>query len=341
LFFLLTAIAGISVALETSEPQWRDPEFGHRIARLHEFRKENPSLSLVMALGTSRTQNAIHPAAIGSLDETGSLRMFNFGQSGSSPLMVLLTLMRILDEEIRPAAILIEVLPPWLTLGGAAEDQFRDKVPQLSRLDLQHLTPYCDSSNDLRGRWLAARSAPWHAQRISLMSHWLPQWMPWQSRINFQWQTMDADGFVPFLYTDPPTAFRTDALAKSHQQYADLFGGFRPSEISLRALRDLVTLCRAERIPVAFFVPPVAPTFRNWFSPAAWSTGESDVLALSQELGIDLFSPPPPFADADFADGHHMLRKSAERYSRWLADTHLRAWCKRTRLVSSNTSKSP
>jgi hypothetical protein len=339
LIFLLIAIAGIAFALETSKPQWRDPEFGHRIARLHKIQQQNPSCSIVLVLGTSRTQNAIRPAAMGFLDEDNTIQMFNFGQSGASPLKILLTLMRILDEGIRPAAVLVEVLPVWLTFDGAAEDQFQNDVPQLSVIDLQHLAPYCHNPDELRSRWLAARTSPWHTQRISLMSHWLPNWMPWQSRINFQWQTMEPDGFVPFLFTDPPLAFRTEATAKTRQQYAGSFGGFRPGAMSLRALSDLVARCRTANVPVAFFVPPVAPTFQSWFDPGAWRAGESDLLAVSKELGVDVFQPPNQFADVDFADGHHMLRKSAERYSRWLADTHLHTWCKRNRIMLSGFAK--
>jgi len=324
---LLFTMLGIAIALETVRPQWRDPEFGHRVAGLHEIHQENPTRSHVLVLGTSRTQNAINPTAMGFLDAAGTVRVFNFGQSGASPLKILLTLTRILGEGIRPEAVIVEVLPTWLTWEGPAEDQFRTEIQRLSLDDLQHLAPYCDHLDDLRGQWFAARSSPWHAQRISLMSHWLPQWMPWQSRINFQWQSMTLDGFVPYLYIVPPPEFRLEATEKTRQQHAGLFQGFRPSSMSLRAMRDLAARCRSEHIPVAFFIPPVAPIFRGWFEPQAWQTGESDLKAFCQELGIELFPAPNEFTDADFADGHHMLRTSAELYSQWLADKHLRSWC--------------
>jgi len=331
----LIAMAGISTALETVKPEWRDPEFGHRIARIREIQKQNPSHSFVLALGTSRTQNAIQPSAMGFLDDAGTLRVFNFGQSGASPLKLLLNLLRILDTGIKPAAILVEVLPVWLTMDGTAEEQFRDKASQLSRVDLRHLATYCNNPDQLQSQWLAARAVPWYSQRISLMSHWLPQWMPWQMRINSQWQRMEPDGFVPFLYTVPPPEFRAEATAKTREQYAGSFGGFRLSEMSKRTLRDLVSRCRAEGIPVAFFIPPVAPNFRGWFEPHAWLAGETDLRALCLEVNVELFQSPDHFADDDFADGHHMLRNSVERYSRWLADTHIRAWYRRNMTLSS------
>jgi hypothetical protein len=339
LFSILSAMIGLSITLETGKPEWLDPEFGHRLARIRDIQKENPRHSLVIALGTSRTQNAIQPSSMGFLDEAGAIRMFNFGQSGASPLKILMTLMRLLDTGIKPAAILVEVLPVWLTMDGPAEEQFRDKASQLSRVDLQRLAPYCNDPDDLQSQWLAARAAPWYSQRISLMSHWLPQWMPWQVRINSQWQRMETDGFVPFLYTVPTPEFRTEATAKTQMQYAGSFGGFRVTEMSKRALRDLVERCRAEDIPIAFFIPPVAPTFRGWFEPAAWLSGESDLRVLCMELNVDLFPSSEQVTDDDFADGHHMLRMSAERYSRWLAETHIRAWYSRNQSPSSKSDR--
>ena len=250
----------------------------------------------------------------------------------------MLTLPRLLDEGIHPAAILVEVLPVWLSMDGVAEEQFRDKVPQLSRDDLRYLSPYCNDASDLQDRWLAARSAALYTQRTSLMSHWLPHWLPWQHRISFQWLTMDPNGFVPFLYTDPPPEFRAEALAQTRHQYSGSFSGFRPSEISRRALEELVSRCRTEAIPIAFFSPPVAPAFQGWFADGVWLAGERDLQMISREMGVELFPAPESFLNADFADGHHMLRQSAERYSRWLAEKHLTAWLERNR-VSTRCNK--
>lgn len=316
------------MALETTKPEWRDPEYGHRLVRLRELRSERPSRPLVLFFGTSRTQNAIHPAAMGFSNEEGSPRVFNFGQSGSTPLKVLLTLERLLDERIRPAAIVVEILPVWLAPHESTEEQFEDKASQLSSADLLQLVPYCDSPEALARQWLVAHANPWHAQRMSLMSHWLPQWLPWQRRIDFQWRTMEADGFVPFLYREPPAFFRNAATTQTHQQFAATFAGFRPSPLALRALRDLVARCRIEGIPIAFFEPPVAPIFKEWFDTTAWKSGESELRAFAEEVRMELFPCTDDFTDDDFADGHHMLRGAADRYSRWLA-AHLRDWLAR------------
>ena len=291
-------------------PEWRDPEYGHRLIRVREIQNETPQRPLVLVLGTSRTQNAIHPAAMRLGDD--SPRVFNFGQSGAAPLTVLLTLRRLLEDGIRPQSVLVEVLPAWLAKDGPAEVQFHETVARLSYSDVRDLTPYCDRPLALRKDWILARTASWHAQRISLMSHFLPQWLPWQSRIAFQWRSMDPDGFVPYLYSDPLPSFRAMATAQTHENYAYAFAGIRPSAVSLRALTDVVTLCREWGIAVAFFVPPTAPVFRSWFAPGVWNEAETSLRRFACDLHVEVYSAPEDFNDSNFADGHHLLRGAAQ-----------------------------
>jgi hypothetical protein len=325
----LAATVGMSAAVETVRPEWRDPEFGHRLRRLEQVRRESPGRPLVLVLGTSRTQNAIHPAAMGFADEPGSPRAFNFGQSASPALKVLLTLERVLDAGVRPSAVVVEALPVWLVADGPAEKQFAETVTRLSAADLRHLASYCDDPAALRAKWLAARVAPWHEQRVVLMSHWLARWLPGRERLDFQWNATDADGFTPFPYEEPRPDIREAATEHARREYAGAFEWFRPGAVSVRALRDLVARCRAEGIPVAFAVPPVSPAFRGWFRPDVWAAADAELRSLARELGVELFPAFDGFAEEDFADGHHLLRGGAERYSRWLADTHLKPWLAR------------
>ena len=47
---------------------------------------------------------------------------------------------------------------------------------------------------------------------------------------------------------------------------------------------------------------------------------------LSAEKGVPIFPAPAHLSDDDFADGYHPLADGAAKYSRWLADNHLRPW---------------
>ncbi len=172
--------------------------------------------------------------------------------------------------------------------------------------------------------WLGARVSPWFTQRQVLMSHWAPRWQPWKQRIDFQWDTVDADGFQPIGEVAPEV--RATAIAHAKEEYVGAFAEFSPGAASVRAMRDLVVLCRRENIPVAFFIPPVSPRFRGSFAPGVYSLGEAHLLELARRLKVTVFPAPRDMTEDEFMDGHHMLRQGAEKYSRWFADNHLKPW---------------
>lgn len=323
---MLAATAGMSTSIETVKPQWRDPEYGYRLARLRQLAEEAPDRPLVLILGTSRAQNAFAPRAMGFAGEAGAPCAFNFGQSAAPPLRVLLNLNRLLDEGIRPAAVVVEVLPAWLSANGSAEDQLREAAPRFSAGDLRRLAPYCADPNALRNRWAAARIAPWSAQRIVLMSHWAPRWLPWSERIDPQWNGMEPDGFVPFPNQFATPEFRVEATARARREYAAAFAGFRAGDASLRALADLIKRCRANGIAVAFAIPPVSPVFRSWFRPGVLQDGEAALRSFASNHGVEVFPTFEELEESAFVDGHHLLQSGAEKYSCWLARTHLTPW---------------
>jgi hypothetical protein len=331
--FIVTAMLAMSGAIETMKPEWRDPEFGHRLARLRQLQRHSPDRPLVLFLGTSRTQNAIDPRAMGFPDEPSSPLVFNFGQSGSAPLKVLLTLERLLDEGIRPSAVVLEVLPVWLAADGSAERVFRNVQPRLSMGDLRRLAPYRANGDELYWKWLPARIAPWSAHRVVLMSHWCPRWLPWGERIDPQWLGMEADGFVPYPTQFDSPEFRAIATAHAQREHAGTFSGYGFGESSLQALGDLVNRCRGEYISLLFVEPPVSPMFRGWFRPGVWESGDVRLRAFAGELGVRLVSPFDGLEEPDYIDGHHMLRTGAEKYSRRLAEWHLKPWLSRAGVV--------
>lgn len=320
----VAANLGLAVALETTHPQWRDPEFGHRLTRLRQSERAHPDRPLVLVLGTSRAQNAICPAAMGFADAPGSPRVFNFGQSASPPLKVLLTYRRLREAGVRPAAVLVEILPTWTMANGPAEKELETQWPRLAAADLRHLRAHSRTPTALWRGWLYARLVPWHTQRVALLSHWLPRWLPWETRLDGNWTSMDADGFQPIGFVRPEA--REAATAHAWKQYQLGFQKYWPGPASFRALDELVSDCRAEGIPVAVFLPPVSPAFRAAFRPGVYEAGEQAVRQFAHSRDVPVFPPPEGLEETDFMDGHHMMRSGAETYSRWLADTHLKPW---------------
>lgn len=323
---VLAALLGMATAVETVKPEWRDPEYGHRLRQLQHLRAAHPGRPLVVAIGSSRTQMGVSPAAMGFADEPGSPLVYNFGQSGAGPLRLLLTLLRLLDDGVKPDFLLVELFPAALVADGPADGSLAKIGPRLSARDLRHLESYCADPAGLRRQWAADRLASWHSLRLTLLSHWQPHWLPWQHRLAFQWDMMDGFGFTPHPYQVMPPGEREKGIERVRKDYHAALASFRVGTTSDRALRELVGRCRTEGIPVAFYLMPEGPAFRSWY---AWETRTAIATyleTLSRETGVPVFDAAAGFAEGEFADGHHLLRHGATRFSRKLADECIRPW---------------
>ena len=100
----------------------------------------------------------------------------------------------------------------------------------------------------------------------------------------------------------------------------------RVAASTVRASAVLIERCRAEGIPVAFVWAPTSPFVTGWLSPEGQHASADYAATLTREFGVPVFPPPDDLDDDDFADGSHLRPGAAERYSRWLADTHLKPW---------------
>lgn len=326
-FAVGVALFGMALAVETVKVDWRDPEYGHRLKQLRALQTAHPGRPLVVALGSSRTQMGFHPTAMGFPDEPGSPLVYNFGQSAAGPLRQLLTFRRLRDAGIKPDFVLVELFPMAVTADGPAERQLRDYAPKLGAADLRRLAPYCDDVGSLWREWAANRAASWHSLRLSLMSHWQGGWLPWQKRVSFQWEQLDPRGWTPFPIENVTAERRADGTAKASKEYAERLTNWRVGASSQRALRDLVERCRTDGVGVAFYLMPEGPAFRTWYASATRAAVDEYVEGVRRDLA-PVFDATDGFAEHEFFDSHHLLRTGAARFSKRLADEHLKAWAR-------------
>lgn len=330
---------GLAGLLETACPHWRDPEFGHRLHQLRRLQQQNSApRPLVLILGTSRAQNGLQPSAMLLGDDVSSPLVFNYALTGSPPVKVLLTLYRLLDRGIIPDALLVEVLPLWLASNAPAEVVFEQTMERLSWSDLRRLRPYCADYELLHRRWWKQRLTPWSTQRVVLKSHWCPRWLPWSERVDPFWTGMMEDGFMPFLYAEPTPEFRQRTCEHARREYAYAFAGITFGKRSIQAMEELVTICRQKGIALSWVEPPTSPRFRSWFVPGVWERGQQDMLALAQQWNIPVFLAALEMQEEEFADGHHLLRHGAARYSQWLSEHYVRPWLSSLRSIPSYSS---
>src|SRR6266404_8754186 len=113
-FFVALQI-GLAIMIDRGLPKVRDAHWAALENRLRCRLEENPQAKLVVMLGSSRTQLALQGGRVS--DRTGNQHsiVFNLGINGSGPLMEFVALRRLLEQGIRPDAVLVELMPSFLS----------------------------------------------------------------------------------------------------------------------------------------------------------------------------------------------------------------------------------
>ena len=324
------ATAGLAVSVETIRPEWRDPEYGHRIHQLRQWRVEAPDRPLVLVFGSSRTQMGIAPAAMGFGDRPGAPLVYNFGYRSGRLFRSCFQLMRVLDEGPRPDHVLIQLSMVDLIGGVDGELLPGEWGSRLEAGDFERLRPYLPEQTEFRRAWLAARLKPWSAHRQSIVSDVMPELQSRSTRqVQYYWERLDRYGFTPHHMESPTPGYRNALYARARRVHDLAFAGAPVSAVTRPVIRDLVGRCRSEGIAVGFFWAPESVTYRSWYSAEARREMQGFEEWLTGELGAPVFPAPPDLPDTDFVDGFHMIRCGAEKYSRWLAETHLKPWLAR------------
>lgn len=306
--FALSQLA-MNVAVDTVRPHWRDPEAAVRFAPL----SRPDARPLVVALGSSRTQMGFDPDSLGPLP--GSPRVLNLAQAGGRLPTQLVSLRRLHRAGVRPAVVLIEILPA--SLADARPFEARLELQTLSLCDLVAVMPECADPASAWRDWLGTRVAPVRQFRFHVISdcgggHLLPS----SARTDFHKKQTRPGGWMPYFFETVSPKKRAVSLAADRAHYGPLVAELA---ITCEARALLATIAReaeARGAAVAFVVPPESPEFRSWYGPGA----NLRLAELLRELreSWPVFDFRCAFEGGDFADGHHLLRHAAREYSRRL-----------------------
>jgi hypothetical protein len=309
---------GLAIAAECSL-YVRDPGYSDKEIRLARQEALHPDGPRVVMLGTSRTAAAFHA---GRLREQlgGRGVVFNFGIPASGPITHIVYLKRLLADGHRPDLLILEVLPPTLadTPGGP-------KIPagplegrflfgdRLRRHEIADVVRY-GFPGEVRTKWRDSVVKPWYAIRFPLMGRIMPSAQPWQLR--FDWSRgCDEFGWgAPFNDTVTPDEY-AHGLFRAQGEYRAILADLKPDGGGARALADLLTLCREEKIAVRLVMMPEASGFRSMYSPVVLARLHEFLDRLCRDHGCAAIDAREWLPDSAFSDGHHMLKPGAELFS--------------------------
>jgi hypothetical protein len=307
----------LAAAIELRFPELRDPEFGRKATRLAARTSAAPRPYTVLMLGSSRVLFGFDAGRLEGPIARAAGRpavVYNFGLSGAGPLAELLTLRRLLARGARPDLLLVEAWPPQLCAGYDERDHF--PALRLWRDDLPLLERYGAPAARLWADWWAARPVPCYAHRFAILSRLLPALLPDAQRQDWAWGCDDA-GWVRAEGGLTPEQRRAGE-ERGHGQYAALLADFRPGGPACRALRELLEVCRRERIPVALVVLPEASDFRALYPPQARERADVLLADLAREHGVPVLDARAWVPDECFWDSHHLGAAGAAAFTEQL-----------------------
>lgn len=308
--YLLVSFA-VGARIESGGAAFVDPVFASRLAPLQSRWTAEPGARRVLCLGSSRAMSGIDADA---LAESGTDSVaFNFGVPAGGPVTTNLYLRRLLERGVRPDRLVLEVLPPFLAGQNGVVGERAWLTPD--RLHPREAEWFCTTGIPFAvpsrfDQWLR----PLSVWRNGLQTRAIPNWVASGANLAST-EDMLPSGFVPWP-NDPTTdERRRGAVETTRGQYRAILDGFEVGAPMLGCLRDTLEICRRDGIRVDLLLMPESSEFRSWYPAGADSAILKGVRGLNSRV-IDHRRAMP---DGEFADGHHLHRDGARRYTRLLA----------------------
>lgn len=305
------------IAIEYRYPQYRDPDYGHKITRLQQrtIHADPKPLTIVM-LGSSRTRFGLKAGTLERplADALGRpVVVFNFGINAAGPVVQLMNLNRILAGGVRPDLLLVEVLPPLLA-GQVPLHEVEELMLPAARLgwrDLPLIERYSSPDRQrLNWNWFVSSLVPWYTHRFAILSDVYPYFMPDSTRIDL-FMTADNSGDVDINFGKMTPERARKAVQFTHDRFLHFLQDFRVGGGACEGLRELLDTCRREQIPAALVLMPEGEVFRSWYSAGAWRQVQTFLDDLSREYRTPLISTRDWMPEKDFPDSHHLLGEGA------------------------------
>jgi hypothetical protein len=315
--------ASVVAFLEWRHPEFLDPKYGCRLLALRALREEQENRTLLLVLGSSRAEQGFRPSLLAQTGETAGPLFYNMARGGSSPLLYLLTLRRLLADGVRPDGLLVEIFPPALVEN---EDSALIYKPTLR--DWPLLRRY-----SVGGRtwafWLQDRLLLWYKYRSGFLEWAAPRWLLPEARWGENlWDYQGGEWRV--LGNKVSSQERRRLTDDARQRYAPSLEHFRISADADRALRELLDTCRVQNIAVVLFLMPESSEFRRWYPPEARHRLSDYLAVLHRQYDTPLVDARCWIEDWDFADGHHLLSWGATAFTRRFAHEALSILDRRT-----------
>jgi hypothetical protein len=307
--------AFLVVILAYFHPELRDPESGLRDRYLRKCLAESPARPLVLVLGSSRAAMGLKPSALPplSLGTEAPPIVFNYSVLGAGPLSELSNLRRLLARGIRPRCILIEVWPPFLAQEGLFVEERRLIAHDLRWSDLHLIRHYFTDHWAGYEQWAEEVLVPCVSYRKRLLKRYAPALA--EPEDEHGWRTLDRSGWLASPWAHTSAQEYAKFVENARKMCGPAFERFHISPISDGAMREMLDLCRRNRIVVALFLMPEASELRALYYPDMTGKVDGYLRNLSRAFSVPVIDARLWAPDEDFYDSCHLTAEAAPRFT--------------------------
>jgi hypothetical protein len=327
--YLLWALVGfaalqiaLGVAIDWKLFAVRDANFVYKRWQLQARIAEHPGAPLVLALGSSRTKMGLLASRLHLSSAGKPAVVYNYAIPGSGPLTQLITLRRLVNDGVRPEAVLLELMPGQFNrVPGRPIDEKNLDGGRLRAGELVSAARLAKSPHVLVANWLTSRCVPcyWYASELGLNGARPPEW---RRPLGAEPPLSDGLGWEAGLMKVTPEQRkqRTDFAV---DQYYDVYTKAGVAAEAVRELRLMLDLCREKGILVHLVVPPESSQFRAIYNQEFVAEFEATLSNICREYALSLTNAQEWLADERFYDGLHELPEGAAEYTERLERTLL------------------
>jgi hypothetical protein len=327
--YLLWALVGFAalqiafgVAIDWKLSAVRDATFVYKRWQLQARMADHPGAPLVLALGSSRTMMGVRASRLHLSSAGKPVVVYNYAIPGSGPLTQLITLRRLVNDGVRPQALLLEVMPGQFNrVTGRSVDEKNLDGGRLRAGELVSAARLAKVPHLLVANWLTSRCVPcyWYASELGLNGAHRPEW---GRPLGAEPPLTDGLGWQAGLWRVTPEQRkqRTDFAVS---QYYDVYTKDGVAAEPVRELRLMLELCREKGILVHLVVPPESSQFRALYSQTFVGEFEATLSNICREYSLSLTNAQEWLADERFYDGLHELPEGASEYTERLERTLL------------------
>lgn len=307
---------GLSYVVDSVDPAIRDSEYARKLASLERLTASTEDQPLMLVLGTSRTTYGLRPDHVCHTAAGKPPQVFNFGALGAAPVHELVLLRRILNRGIRPDYLVIEVHPGVLPDVPCFAHAMWPSTQRCDARDIRLISRFAAHPARLWFEWFRLRLATCHIYRGEFVSRLAPLWVPGPPAVD-PWGRDATDGLGWVRGPELPggDAERQRRAAYTVAAYETAFHDYRVSDVSDRALREILETCRHEGITAALLLMPESSEMRERCRPEVRPRVDSYLSTLQEAYGVKVFDGSGWCPDQQFSDAQHLLASGASTFS--------------------------